>query len=346
MRALGEAASRASAFDAKVRARSMLVPVATAAILALNASAVAARPADTRGDGASSTQGKQRSQARDDADVSDRGQARPREHARRDSRRRHAAGRARPHAGAAGKRHVEPGAAILAARADIVPMQQRSLVASHPLVPDPAPAEPHPGLAPGSASVAEPAPPRCRGAHRSVFALALASFGSDFQPSEPAMVEGAWPQCRGARNVQSSWPQSNWQLASLGPAIPAPAPDPASAPGLSGGGSIHWVASAACLTPRLRAVLAQVAANFGPLTVNSTCRSPSHNRRVGGAPRSYHLTGNAVDFRVRGSFGAVHAFLARQRTVGGLKHYGAGVFHIDTGPRRTWGSRRRYTARQ
>lgn len=362
MRALGEAASCASAFDTKVRARSMLVPVATAAILALNASAVAARPADTRWDGASSTQGKQRAHARDDADVGDRGEARPRrgagrssaqslrrggkgarggKHARRDSHRTRVSGRARPHAGAAGKPHIEPGATVLAARADIVPMQQRSLVASHPLVPDPTPAEPYPGLPPGSASVAEPAPPRCRGAHRSAFALALASFGSDFQPSEPAMVEGAWPQCRGARN-----PQSNWQLASLGPAIPAPAPDPASAPGLSGGGSIRWVASAACLTPRLRAVLAQVAASFGPLTVNSTCRSPSHNRRVGGAPRSYHLTGNAVDFRVRGSFGAVHAFLARQRTVGGLKHYGAGVFHIDTGPRRTWGSRRRYAARQ
>jgi hypothetical protein len=226
----------------------------------------------------------------------------------RDRHRTRVTGRARPHAGAAGKRHVEPGATVLAAKADIVPMQQRSLVASHPLVPDPAPTEPYPGLAPGSASVAEPAPPRCRGAHRSAFALALASFGSDYQHSEPAMVEGAWPQCRGARN-----PQSNWQLASLGPAIAAPAPDPASAPSLSGGGSIRWVASAACLTPRLRAVLAQVAASFGPLTVNSTCRSPSHNRRVGGAPRSYHLTGNAVDFRVRGSFGAVHAFLARQR---------------------------------
>jgi uncharacterized protein YcbK (DUF882 family) len=96
----------------------------------------------------------------------------------------------------------------------------------------------------------------------------------------------------------------------------------------------------------LRAILGQVAAAFGPLTVNSTCRSPSHNRRVGGAPRSYHLTGNAVDFRVRGSYGSVLAFLSRQHTVGGLKHYGGGVFHIDTGPRRTWGARRVRTSRR
>jgi uncharacterized protein YcbK (DUF882 family) len=61
---------------------------------------------------------------------------------------------------------------------------------------------------------------------------------------------------------------------------------------------------------------------------------------VGGAPRSFHLTGNAVDFRVAGSYGRVLAFLSRLRSVGGLKHYGRGVFHIDTGPRRTWGTRR------
>jgi hypothetical protein len=236
----------------------MLVPVATAAILALNASAVAARPADTRWDGASSTQGKQRSHARDDADASDRGEARPRrgagrssaqslrrggKGARRDSHRTRVTGRARPHAGAAGKRHVEPGATVLSARTDMSRCSSARRVA-------PAGARPRADRAPSRTAArlglrCRTAPPRCRGAHRSAFALALASFGSDYQHSEPAMVEGAWPQCRGARN-----PQSNWQLASLGPAIPAPAPDPA-----SGGGSIRWVASAACLTPRLRAEL-------------------------------------------------------------------------------------------
>jgi uncharacterized protein YcbK (DUF882 family) len=108
--------------------------------------------------------------------------------------------------------------------------------------------------------------------------------------------------------------------------------------------SIRWNASSACLTSRLRIVLSEIAARFGPVTVNSTCRSRTHNRRVSGAPRSYHLTGNALDFRVRGSYAAVHAFLSRQRTVG-AEHYGRGVFHIDTGPRRTWGLRRRYAGR-
>ena len=78
-----------------------------------------------------------------------------------------------------------------------------------------------------------------------------------------------------------------------------------------------------------------VAAAFGPLTVNSTCRSERHNARVGGAHRSHHIGGNAVDFRVKGNVQAVHAYLSNQRSVGGLKHYGSN-FHIDTGPRRTW----------
>jgi hypothetical protein len=111
--------------------------------------------------------------------------------------------------------------------------------------------------------------------------------------------------------------------------------DPAKLPPLTRGG-IEWRASADCLAAPLRAVLADLTESFGPFRVNSTCRSKSHNARVGGATRSYHLTGNAVDFRISANAKDVLAFLAKMRTVGGLKHYGGGVFHIDTGPRRTW----------
>lgn len=105
---------------------------------------------------------------------------------------------------------------------------------------------------------------------------------------------------------------------------------------LSGGG-VTWVASSGCLAGSLRSVIASVASNFGPVTVSSTCRSHGHNSRVGGAPRSHHLTGNAADFRVHGaSSSAVYAFLRSSGGVGGIKHYGGGLFHIDTGDRRTW----------
>jgi uncharacterized protein YcbK (DUF882 family) len=122
-------------------------------------------------------------------------------------------------------------------------------------------------------------------------------------------------------------------LASLGRELMLPIPQ--EQPSLSGV-PIRWVASPDCLAMPLRTVLVEIAQSFGHLQVNSTCRSPTHNARVGGAKRSFHLTGNAADFRVSSSPQAVLAFLRARRDVGGLKHYGGGLFHIDTGPRRTW----------
>jgi hypothetical protein len=101
------------------------------------------------------------------------------------------------------------------------------------------------------------------------------------------------------------------------------------------GGGVRWAASASCLNGTLRSVVAQVA-SYARVTVNSTCRSKSHNRKVGGASKSHHLTGDAVDFRVHGNVGAVYAFLRSNGSLGGVKHYGGGLFHIDTGPKRSW----------
>lgn len=123
------------------------------------------------------------------------------------------------------------------------------------------------------------------------------------------------------------------RVASLGGRFEAPAPS--RQPSLTGG-RVQWVASAGCLASALRSVIAQVAANFGAVRVNSTCRGRRHNARVGGARRSYHLHGAAVDFRVSRNIRAVYAFLRGNGSVGGLKHYGGGLFHIDNGPRRSW----------
>lgn len=102
------------------------------------------------------------------------------------------------------------------------------------------------------------------------------------------------------------------------------------------GGSVSWTADRGCLNGTLRNVIASLASNFGPVTVNSTCRSKSHNARVGGAPRSLHLGGDAVDFRIHANASAAYASLRSNGSVGGLKHYGGGLFHIDTGDRRSW----------
>ena len=104
---------------------------------------------------------------------------------------------------------------------------------------------------------------------------------------------------------------------------------------LSGGGGVRWVANSGCLNGTLRSAIAD-ASQYGRVTVSSTCRSAGHNARVGGAPRSHHLTGNAADFRVHGNVGAAYAALRSNGSLGGVKHYGGGLFHIDTGPKRSW----------
>ena len=336
--------------DRQGRLRSLvLLPAMVVTAAAMHAPAAFARPSVQWDEGAGPRFHTERNlQERDDAEARPRRRSSGRSHAgarRRGHRQAHAGKSRNTRSAAAGRsarrkappqkhapaRHIIPRLAAANPVPEIVPLEQRSLVAAHPLAPDPIFTAPALELAFDPAPLPQVAAPRCKTAHTSSFALAVASFERGFQPSEPSMVEGAWPHCRGARN-----PQSPLRLASLGPMVSAP--DPATS-SLSGG-SIHWRASASCLASPLRAILGLVASNFGPLTVNSTCRNRGHNARVGGAPRSMHLTGNAVDFRVRDRYGDVLAFLLRQRGVGGYKHYGSGVFHIDTGPRRTWGARR------
>lgn len=136
-----------------------------------------------------------------------------------------------------------------------------------------------------------------------------------------------------ARKMSTSKRSRGVQVASLGDTY---VPKPEVGTNLAGGG-VKWVASSSCLNARLRSVIHQVASAFGPVTVNSTCRSRKHNSRVGGAHHSHHLSGNAVDFRVHGRNNrAVLAYLRSHASVGGIKLYRGGYFHIDTGSRRSW----------
>ncbi len=103
-------------------------------------------------------------------------------------------------------------------------------------------------------------------------------------------------------------------------------------------GSITLRASAPtnCLPGDLREVVADVAARFGPVSVESTHRTRGHNRRAGGAGGSMHLACRAVDFRVRARARGVMAYLSARPEVGGLKVYRSGIIHIDNGSRRSW----------
>ena len=77
-----------------------------------------------------------------------------------------------------------------------------------------------------------------------------------------------------------------------------------------------------------------------PLVVNSAYRSPSYNKRVGGAAGSLHLAARAYDISMAGH--DPHEFEAAARACGfaGFGFYPDQNFmHIDTGPAREWGDR-------
>ncbi len=165
----------------------------------------------------------------------------------------------------------------------------------------------------------------------------LASLGSEKAPAAlPPLSIVEWARPKTAVIAPPPRPRGmGAMVASLGRDFLVPSPH--TEPSL-GGEAIRWLptASLECLAAPLRSVIAELAATFGPMTVRWTCRSKAVNARVGGAKRSYHLTGNAVDFNMDGNHSAILAFLKAHKLVGGLKHYGRGQFHIDTGPRRTW----------
>jgi hypothetical protein len=103
-------------------------------------------------------------------------------------------------------------------------------------------------------------------------------------------------------------------------------------------GSITLRASAPtrCLPGDLREVVAEVAARFGTVSIESTHRSRGHNWRAGGAPHSLHLACRAIDFRLHARARGVMAYLRMRPEVGGLKVYRNGIIHIDNGERRSW----------
>lgn len=75
-----------------------------------------------------------------------------------------------------------------------------------------------------------------------------------------------------------------------------------------------------------------------PMIVNSAYRSPEHNKRVGGAPKSMHLEGRAFDISMANHDPAEFIQAARSVGFAGFGTYPRSNFvHIDTGPARTWG---------
>ncbi|HZH53432.1 MAG TPA: D-Ala-D-Ala carboxypeptidase family metallohydrolase [Microvirga sp.] len=158
-------------------------------------------------------------------------------------------------------------------------------------------------------------------------------------PSATAVAEGSW-----VPPVQYAALPSQDQVRD--PATTGSLPDAGNRamPGASGfyasveKGSILVRASAptTCLPGNLREVVADLAAKFGPVSIESTHRSRSRNWRAGGARQSLHLSCRAIDFRVKARARGVMAYLRSRPEVGGLKVYRNGIIHIDNGERRSW----------
>ena len=84
------------------------------------------------------------------------------------------------------------------------------------------------------------------------------------------------------------------------------------------------------IDPELVRKLQQLRDRIGkPISITSGYRCPAHNRAVGGATQSQHLTGKAADITVKGMAPAVVADHAEAVGFGGIGRY-ATFTHVDT----------------
>lgn len=72
-----------------------------------------------------------------------------------------------------------------------------------------------------------------------------------------------------------------------------------------------------------------------PVTINSAYRTQTYNKKVGGAARSYHLTGQAFDIVVKGHTPAEVARCAQSLDINGIIQYNTFV-HIDSREVKYW----------
>lgn len=76
--------------------------------------------------------------------------------------------------------------------------------------------------------------------------------------------------------------------------------------------------------------------HFGaPVTINSGYRTPEYNKKVGGASKSYHMTGQAFDIVVKGHTPAEVARYAQSLDINGIIQYNNFV-HVDSRDIRYW----------
>lgn len=91
---------------------------------------------------------------------------------------------------------------------------------------------------------------------------------------------------------------------------------------------------------KLVEMLEQVREHFGtPVTINSGCRCPAYNAKIGGEKASQHMRGRAADIVVRGVLSSVVADFCETLAPGGLGRYN-NFTHVDSRDGKArWGSK-------
>lgn len=183
-------------------------------------------------------------------------------------------------------------------------------------------------------SEAAPAPPSDTGReNRSLFVSPARAAGAEAPVSQPATpsVAPALVEASAERTPQRA--ESPTVTASLGSAAsPARPPDTAAAQSAVTRGALKTSGAAAteCLPGELRAVLADVAARFGAVTVVSTHQLNTSNHSSGSIREKLHHDCKAADIRVdRGRVDEIKAYLRGRREIVGLESYRNGIIHLD-----------------
>jgi hypothetical protein len=85
-----------------------------------------------------------------------------------------------------------------------------------------------------------------------------------------------------------------------------------------------------CLPDEIRALLADLGAQFGPITIVSTNKHLTGNHSAGSPREKLHVDCKAVDFKPdRHRVDAIRAYLRGRAEVGSIDSYRSGVMHID-----------------
>lgn len=96
------------------------------------------------------------------------------------------------------------------------------------------------------------------------------------------------------------------------------------------------------ISEALRRKLTAASRQFGkPFTINSGYRSPAYNKKIGGAKRSYHITGNASDLNMGGMSPAQRSQLVNILQQQGITGFGTysrypDMLHVDLRPRQNF----------